>query len=297
MMGRRGAALGVSILALGGVFACTALVDTSGLAGRAQPVEDAAKAPDAPAPPDAAEASTGEAGACPSSCAAGGRCISSVCVPSVGLLAWWTFDQTGPQILDVSGGGNHGTNQGAKPAPGKSGKGIDLTTNACVLVPESASLRLADATGLTMMAWTKVSGCADPTRDHGMLLNKEDTYELGVECAGSVLTLQEAVTSEPAGWSWHGSAALTPATWQHIAVTWDGTTMRHYVDGAERDSHPQSGTIRAQSSGLGIGCRDVGVDGSAAATREWIAAAVDEVAIYGRALSGAELRAYVEATR
>lgn len=292
-MGRHRAALGLGSLALAGIVACTQLVDTTGLAGRAQPA-DAAAIPDAP---DAPEASTGEAGACASSCAAGGRCISSVCVPSDALLAWWSFEQTSPQVLDVSGAGNHGTSNQAKQAPGKLGVGIELTANACVLVPDSPSLRLADAKALTMMAWTKVSGCAGGSADHGIILNKEDTYEIGVECAGTSLVLQEAVLSEPSGWSWHGSAELTRAAWQHVAVTWDGTTVRHYVDGQERDSHPQSGTISAQTSGLGIGCRNVGADGNPAATREWIAATVDEVAVYGRALTAAELRGYYEGTR
>ena len=144
-----------------------------------------------------------------------------------------------------------------------------------------------------MMAWTSFDGCADAASDHGTLLNKEHTYEIGVTCPG--LTLQEAVNA--GSWSWSGSAQLKLATWQHVAVTWDGTTVRHYVDGQPKDSHPQSGTIQAQDSGLGIGCRDVGADGNPANTREWTTGTIDEVAVYGRALSDAELRAYVEATR
>jgi hypothetical protein len=71
--------------------------------------------------------------------------------------------------------GNHGTSYQTQPAPGKMGMGIELGANACVLVPESPSLQLADAQALTMMAWARVT-----------------------------------------------------ASWQHVALTWDGSNVSDY---------------------------------------------------------------------
>jgi hypothetical protein len=273
-MGGPSGAAGLFSLALCSLVACTALVDTRGLVGPPEAVVDAAEAA-------APEASTSDASA----------------LPSGALVAMWSFEQTSPQIVDVSGSGNHGTSYQVTQVPGKVGMGIELGTTSCVLVPDSPSLRLMDARALTMMAWAKVSACADKARDHGIILNKEDTYELGVKCSGASLMLQEAVMSEPAGWDWYGSAALTRDAWQHIAVTWDGTTVRHYVDGQQKDSHPQGGAIRSATSGLGIGCRDVAADGNPSVAREWFGGVIDEVAIYARVLTDDELRAYYEATR
>jgi hypothetical protein len=229
-------------------------------------------------------------------CDGGDRCISSVCVPATGLLGWWSFEETGPQVPDVSGSNNHGSNELGRPVPGKVGMGLELSSNACVAIPDSPSVRLAGGRALTMMAWSNVTGCADGRSDHAIILNKEDTFELGVRCTIDGLTMREAIRTGP-GWDWAGSAPLTAGSWQHLAVTWDGNRVRHYVDGVERDSHGQRGEIEGPSSGLGLGCRDVGSNGASANAKEWLAGTIDEVAIYGRALSAAELRTYYEATR
>ena len=87
-----------------------------------------------------------------------------------------------------------------------------------------------------------------------------------------------------------GSARLTARTWQHLAVTWDGNMVGHYVDGVERDSHAQRGTIDGISTGLGLGCRDIRSNGGHANAYEFLIGTIDEVAIYSRALSSTELR-------
>jgi hypothetical protein len=285
MRGRRGL-LGGAVIGMTTVVACTALVDTKGLAGGA-PVSDAAIDAGSPAALENACAIAG-------GCTPGARCISSVCVPAEGLRAWWSFEPMQGKVPDLSGSGNDGTSYQTQSVAGKRGMGIQIGANACVLVPDSPSLRLADAQGLTMMAWTRATGCADSTRDHGLILNKEDTYELGVQCAG--LVMQEALNTT-GGWNWRGSSGLTASKWQHVAVTWDGRNVTHYVDGQPTDSHPQMGRFSSGASGLGIGCRDVGADGNPTSIREWLAGTLDEVAVYSRALSATELRAYFDASR
>ena len=141
---------------------------------------------------------------------------------------------------------------------------------------------------------TRVSRAARRRREAEV--NQEDSFELGVRCGGSSFTLREASRTR-GGWEWAGSGRLTARTWRHLAVTWDGNMVGHYVDGVERDSHAQRGTIDGISTGLGLGCRDIRSNGGHANAYEFLIGTIDEVAIYSRALSSTELRAYVEATR
>jgi len=294
----------VALGALAGVAACSLLVDTSDLVSRggddAAAEEASVDAGVATGPDAEAGADAGDGGPC-ASCASGTRCLSSACVPSSDLVGWWSFEDTGDEVSDISGNGNRGARLQVTTVPGKIGRGVELTAGSCVLVPGTSALRLEGSTALTMMAWTKFAGCADPARDHGIVLNKENSYELGVLCDGTNFTMQEAVRTT--GWDWFGTAPVTAGTWQHLAVTWDGTTMRHYLDGAEKYAREIGGAIVGQDTGLGIGCRGVASDGGAmtvdggAILREWMDGTIDEVAVYRRALSAAEVRAYYDATR
>lgn len=263
--------------------ACSALVDTSGLSGNQE----------LPVQPGGAPDSGADSGVC-AACTDGGRCIGSVCMRTDGLVAWWSFEGAPERFVEERGGGHEGAKWGdVRRVEGKVGPGIELGPGACILVPESPALRMENGTAVTMMAWIRPAACEQGSGGHRMVLNKEDTYELAVKCPESVL--QEAI--QAGEWRWHGRGELRGGTWQHVAVTWDGQTVRHYVDGELRDLRPQTGRISARDTGLGIGCRDVGRDGRPVDLREWFEGAIDEVAVYARALDRDEISAYVQATR
>ncbi len=81
---------------------------------------------------------------------------------------------------------------------------------------------------------------------------------------------------------------LAIGTWQHVAATYDGTTMKIYVNGVERASLSVSGVIDAVTDPLVMG-RNV-VNPSIA----WDGL-IDEVSLYDRALSAEEIQAIVDA--
>jgi hypothetical protein len=84
--------------------------------------------------------------------------------------------------------------------------------------------------------------------------------------------------SSPRAWVYVGQK-LTKGEWSHIACSHDGATLKCYLDGIERDSTPM-GKITSSPAPILIGSDGWGCD--------WIGA-IDEVAIYNRALSAAEL--------
>jgi hypothetical protein len=68
----------------------------------------------------------------------------------------------------------------------------------------------------------------------------------------------------------------------HLAATYDGTTQRLYVNGVQVSSRAQTGAILVTGSPLRIG-------GNSFA--EYFRGIIDEVRIYNRALSAAEIQA------
>jgi hypothetical protein len=71
--------------------------------------------------------------------------------------------------------------------------------------------------------------------------------------------------------------------WTHLAATYDGTTLRLYVNGVQAGSRAVSGAIQVSNRPLRIGGNSV--------WGEWFAGRIDEVRIYRRALSAAEVQA------
>ena len=81
---------------------------------------------------------------------------------------------------------------------------------------------------------------------------------------------------------------LTIGSFQHVAATYDGTTMRIYVDGVEKATMAVSGAIDPTTDPFVIGRNVV------ASSVAW-EGLIDEVDLFGRALSASEIQAIFEA--
>lgn len=76
--------------------------------------------------------------------------------------------------------------------------------------------------------------------------------------------------------------SIMDGQWHHVVATYDGENMRMYVDGElEGDPIPYTGTIGVNANNLGIGATPTG------GTR--FCGLLDEVALYGRALTPEEV--------
>jgi hypothetical protein len=75
--------------------------------------------------------------------------------------------------------------------------------------------------------------------------------------------------------------ALPLGAWTHLATTYDGVNQRFYVNGALVATKAQTGSIAAGNQPLRIGGNSV--------SGEYFQGVIDEVRIYNRALSAAEI--------
>jgi glucose/arabinose dehydrogenase/PKD repeat protein len=198
-----------------------------------------------------------------------------------GLVAAYGFDEaSGPTVADASGSGNTGTISGAtRTAAGRYGGALSFDgVNDRVTVPHTASLALT--TGMTLEAWLA------PTSLGGWrtALLKERTgglsYALYASDDAGGPTVYGSASAEVGP---TGASPLALTAWTHLAGTYDGTTLRLYVNGAQVATRALSGALAAGTQPLSIGGN--GVWG------EWFAGRIDEVRVYNRALTAADMQA------
>src|ERR1700741_3620737 len=76
--------------------------------------------------------------------------------------------------------------------------------------------------------------------------------------------------------------ALAVNAWSHVALTWDGSIMRLYINGVEAANKARTGTLQSTTTPLRIGTNSP--------YGEFFQGLIDEVRIYTRALSAAEIQ-------
>ena len=202
--------------------------------------------------------------------------------PPTGLVASYSFNAgSGTTTVDSSGSGNTGTISGpAWSTLGKYGAALSFDgVNDLVTVADASSLDLT--TSLTLEAWVFPTAIGGSWRT---VLLKEQSGQL-------VYALYAAADNGvPSGHVYVGGDRDTRAavglpldTWSHIAVTYDGTTIRLYVNGALSSSlGGVAGSMPNSTGALRIGGNNV--------WGEWFVGRIDEVRIYSRALTPAELQ-------
>jgi glucose/arabinose dehydrogenase/PKD repeat protein len=200
----------------------------------------------------------------------------------LGLVASYGFEEgSGGATADVSGHGNTGTLTGTTwTTAGRFGKALTFDgATSIVRVPDSASLGLAP--GMTVEAWVRPTVAGGDRTVVGKQRTGGAAYALyasnsdGLPEGDGYLSGAERTVS--------GNGALPLDTWSHLAVSYDGGTVRLYVNGALVGSTIASGPLPASSGALEIGASTL------AGAR--FAGQLDEVRVYDRALSAAEIGA------
>jgi Concanavalin A-like lectin/glucanases superfamily/Domain of unknown function (DUF1929)/Bacterial Ig domain len=198
---------------------------------------------------------------------------------SGGPVAAYGFDENSGTVAgDSSGNGNAGTLEGgATWTTGWFGRALQFDGAGWVTVPDASSL---DATsGMTVEAWvfTSVANIQRP------LVVKEGVggvaYGLYHRVTGG-LPAAFATTTSP--FSATGSAPAQTRVWVHFAATYDGAQLRIYLNGALDGERAVTGNLATTSGALRIGA-NLGV------LSERFKGRIDEVRVYDRALSAAEI--------
>lgn len=197
-----------------------------------------------------------------------------------GLVAWWSFDEEpdAPVAFDYSGNRQGGQLHQAARASGQRGQAL-VCEGGAVIVPHAP--RLFPRQAMSIECWVR-SEQADQTNHwivNSVFGQGATGYRLGVLRGNPAFQLP--VTA----WSHHlvGDEPLPVGRWVHLAGTFDGQTMRIYVDGVPRGSLERPGPVNAAA-------RTPLVLGSYA--QDHVAhfrGRLDEVRLYDRALSPAEV--------
>lgn len=203
-------------------------------------------------------------------------------MPTGLVLALGFNEPGGATAVDASPSRNSAEIAGATRVAGKAGFGTALSfngVNSIVRVRDSMSLALNNA--MTLEAWV------NPTALAGFrtVLLKEGPTGMAYE-----LYANDPTATRPAAYYTTPNGVLrgvtgTPTaanTWTHLAATYDGASMRFYVNGVAVRDVSRVGNIVTTGGPLHIG-------GNTIWGGEFFAGLIDDVRVYNRALTQAEI--------
>ncbi len=200
--------------------------------------------------------------------------------------AYWRLgESSGTNAADSSGNGNTGTYQGGSTlgAGGLVGDGTAAVSldgvDDRVLANDTASLSPTSA--VTVEAWVRATSFASTPRDYRTIVIKANSYWLRVDNEGGIQRPHFYIRDSGNYYAATGNVALSTGTTYHLVGTYDGTTIRIYVNGIAQGSNAHTGPIVDSTIPLVIGGNWNGV--------------VDEVAVYRSALSGSAVQQHYTA--
>src|SRR5271166_172862 len=178
-----------------------------------------------------------------------------------GQVAAYSFDEgSGTTANDSSGNGNTGTIANATWVPGKYNSALKFTgaTNSMVTISDSASVNLT--TGMTLEAWVNPSSLSNSlggnwdaaiSKDHQNSSNDISYALYAATGTGTAPAVHILVGSTDYGAQ--GTSVLSLNTWTFLAATYDGTTLKMYVNGTLVGSQTVAGSIFTTTDPLHIG--------------------------------------------
>ncbi|HET6148607.1 MAG TPA: DUF4038 domain-containing protein, partial [Polyangia bacterium] len=202
---------------------------------------------------------------------------------SPGVVAAFGFDEgIGTTARDSGPGALTASLAGQSWVAGRYGAALAFSGDL-VAVPPAAALDLAS--GMTLEAW--IYPTSPLPDDWEAVVVKEPSSGSGLRYglwASSGAGTPEAIFFG-SGLERNLQAGSRPPanTWTHLAATYDRASLRLYVNGVQVGSKAYTQSITTGTGALNIG-GDVGEGG------EFFQGRIDEVRIYGRALSAAEIQ-------
>jgi hypothetical protein len=207
--------------------------------------------------------------------------------PPSGLVAWWQAEGNGFDSI--------GTNNATVPASvtytnGEVGQCFNFNGTANLTVADAPSLNPTNA--LTIECWVNVSGLDSLGKWDQHILSKDGEtsarqYLLTVGSSPTAIGAGDfrACIGVPSGFVYFDSATVVQTnTWYHLAETYDGTTLKLYVNGSLDTQMAVAGPIITTTQPVRIGGLAYYFNGL-----------IDEPSIYSRALSASEIQAIYNA--
>jgi len=198
------------------------------------------------------------------------------------MVLYLPFDESNGNVAsDLSGFKNDATFKGgAKWEVGKFNSCVQLGTNNYLEVRDSDSLHITKE--MTIECWSKIIAL---TGDHQSAVEKGTAwatgeYNLLPEYSGGVMfqlfDLPDACNDAANG------PSVSDGEWHFVVGTWDGKSIKIFVDGLENKVLECAGELNTNNESLYIGCR--------AGSQRWFNGFLDEIKIYNRALDVTEIK-------
>jgi hypothetical protein len=202
---------------------------------------------------------------------------------------WWRLGETSGTSAANQAAGGAGTYAGGFTLNQPSLLATDMINRAVafngssgrVTVPNAATLQLTSR--VTLEAWIKPTSLPS-TGVFRSVMTKAESYSLQFNGPRLEFTIIQSGTRRrlqaPTG-------AIAAGGTYHVVGTFDGTTQRLYVNGAQVASAALSGTASVTSNPLVIGSWN--------GSSEFFAGTIDEPAVYGAVLSATQVAAHYRA--
>lgn len=212
-----------------------------------------------------------------------------------GLVSWWKGEDN---FLD-NWDSNNGSIIGAlRNAAGKVARSVWYTGAGYVNVPDSPSLRTTN--GITLEAW--VFPDSSFTTVPSIIASKyvyplsqppgtQNCYLLGTTNSGRLFFTLSPNGTTASNATVQATNTLPLNKWTHIAATYNGSVIRLYINGVQVAQTNHTGGIFPGNANLNIAAIQTG-----STSFTWgFGGLIDELSLYNRALSAAEIQSIVAA--
>lgn len=200
-----------------------------------------------------------------------------------GVVAAYKLDAgSGTVATDGSGNANTGTlTNGPTWVAGNTGQAVNFDgANDFINVADANTLDLT--TGGTMAAYVKL---ASLNRWHGIVgkgnVNSDPAHNYALEITDT--NVARCILGDGVNYQQLDSAFGAAGAWRHVACTWDATIVRLYINKVQVASAARAVAPAGNTSPLFIG--------QFGASSDFLAGALDDVELYSRALTAAEIGA------
>ena len=210
----------------------------------------------------------------------------AVTVTNTERVAAFGFEEaSGATVIDSFNDFDGGISGATRVTTGRFGRALSFDgVNDSVAIANNPAL--TPNAGMTISAWVNPSALSAWRPVVAKERSTIPTYGLYASASGGssrptarVFTTSDLTTNT--------SNAFGLNTWTHEAMTWNGTTLRLFVNGVQVVSRTVSGSLAVSTGALRLGGDSL--------RSEWFAGRIDEVRIYGRPLTAAEITADMNA--
>ncbi|KXK09361.1 MAG: hypothetical protein UZ20_WS6002000576 [candidate division WS6 bacterium OLB21] len=190
------------------------------------------------------------------------------------------LDDIGSTITDTSGNNNNGTSVNTSQVLGQFANARRFNgTSSYIEIGNSANLN--PTTEITIETWIKWNINPASGAQWAQIINKNVDNQYQIQHNYNNSTFEFAIRTNVNRRYVLGTTVPQQGIWYHVVGTYNGSSMRIYVNGNLENTISLTGTIQSSTTPLRIGSRTSG--------DRFFNGDIDEVAIYNRALTGTEI--------